>query len=179
MKWWSGGLLVWALSLPALAQEKVALNTISRVEVKGFTIEISGSKKPSFTTFTMTDPPRLVIDLSEAVFSGVPSEMQVNNGTVTAVKTASYGSEDSAIARVLIGFAKEAETDITTEGDSKLVVRVLSVSEPKVATVDPPTDKEAVAKAEKERLAREKAEAEAVAKVEAERLAAAKVAAAK
>src|SRR5688572_30611688 len=101
---------VLALSLPALAQEKVDLNTISRVEVKGGVIEIQGNKKPNFTTFTMTDPPRLVIDISEAVFAGVKEEIPVGNGVVTGIRTASYGSEAAAIARVLIGFEKDSET---------------------------------------------------------------------
>src|SRR5512132_2639645 len=85
--------------VPALAlAQGVELNTISKVHVNGSNVEISGTKKPNFTTFTMTDPPRLVIDISEAVFSGVPEEIQVGNGIVTAIKTASYGSDASAIA---------------------------------------------------------------------------------
>jgi len=108
----------------AAAQDKVELNTITKVQVSGGAITITGTKKPSFTTFTMTDPARLVIDISEAVFSGVADEQQVGNGVVTAIKTASYGSDASAIARVLIGFEKEYETDIQTS-DTKLVVKVL------------------------------------------------------
>ncbi len=61
----------------ARAQEGQAqgnLNTITSVSVRGGTVEIVGTKKPNFTTFTMTDPPRLVIDISEAVFSGVKED---------------------------------------------------------------------------------------------------------
>ncbi|HYV47995.1 MAG TPA: AMIN domain-containing protein [Myxococcaceae bacterium] len=112
------------LAAVAAAQDKVELNTITKVQVSGGAITITGTKKPSFTTFTMTDPARLVIDISEAVFSGVADEQQVGNGVVTAIKTASYGSDASAIARVLIGFEKEYETDIQTS-DTKLVVKVL------------------------------------------------------
>src|SRR3954468_18262363 len=112
------------LAAAAAAQDKVELNTITKVQVSGGSITIIGSKKPNFTTFTMTDPARLVIDISEAVFSGVQDEQQVGNGVVTAIKTASYGSDASAIARVLIGFEKEFETDIQT-ADTKLVVKVL------------------------------------------------------
>jgi len=36
------------------------------------------------------------------------------SGTITAVKTASYGSEAGSIARVLVGFEREVETDIGT-----------------------------------------------------------------
>src|SRR5581483_723465 len=101
----------------AHAQDRGSLNTISRVEVKGLTVEIQGSKKPSFTTFTLTSPPRLVIDISEAVFQGVPQDIQVGDGAITAIKTAAYGSASAAIARVVIGFEKEIDTDISTDGN--------------------------------------------------------------
>ncbi|MFY0569069.1 AMIN domain-containing protein [Archangium lansingense] len=108
----------------ALAQEGQAqgnLNTITGVNVTGGRVEIVGTKKPNFTTFTMTDPPRLVIDISEAVFSGVKEEVTVGNGTITGIRTASYGSDESAIARVLIGYEREVETDIQATGNSLVV----------------------------------------------------------
>ncbi|HZH74893.1 MAG TPA: AMIN domain-containing protein, partial [Archangium sp.] len=108
----------------ALAQEgKADLNTITSVTVRGGTVEIVGTKKPNFTTFTMTDPPRLVIDISEAVFSGVKEDQAVGNGTISGIRTASYGSDESSIARVLIGYEREVETDIQATGNS-LVVNV-------------------------------------------------------
>ncbi|MFE8597192.1 AMIN domain-containing protein [Archangium violaceum] len=108
----------------ALAQEGQApgnLNTITGVNVTGGRVEIVGSKKPNFTTFTMTDPPRLVIDISEAVFSGVKEEIAVGNGTITGIRTASYGSDESSIARVLIGYEREVETDIQASGNTLVV----------------------------------------------------------
>ncbi|HZN94935.1 MAG TPA: AMIN domain-containing protein, partial [Myxococcales bacterium] len=133
------------LAAAASAQDKLELNTITKVQVSSGTITIVGSKKPNFTTFTMTDPARLVIDISEAVFSGVADEQQVGNGVVTAIKTASYGSDASAIARVLIGFEKEYETDIQS-ANTTLVVKVLgaggAASEP-VAAAPPKTEQPA------------------------------------
>ncbi|WNG62923.1 AMIN domain-containing protein [Archangium gephyra] len=108
----------------ALAQEGQApgnLNTITGVNVTGGRVEIVGTKKPNFTTFTMTDPPRLVIDISEAVFSGVKEELAVGNGTITGIRTASYGSDESSIARVLIGYEREVETDIQASGNTLVV----------------------------------------------------------
>jgi hypothetical protein len=119
-------LAVGLLPLVALAQEgKVELNTITGVQVSGGTVQIVGSKKPNFTTFTMSDPPRLVIDISEAVFSGVQDEIAVSNGVITGIRTASYGSDESAIARVLIGFERDWETDLQASGNS-LVVKVMT-----------------------------------------------------
>ncbi|KFE64727.1 AMIN domain-containing protein [Hyalangium minutum] len=137
MKWLAvcvlGGVL---LPLLAFAQDKVELNAITSVKVNGSTVEITGSKKPNFTTFTMTDPPRLVIDISEAVLKGVPEEMRVNAGLITGLRAANYGSDSSAIARVLIGYDRDVETDILVSG-SVLSVKVLDGSSPAVAQTLP------------------------------------------
>jgi colicin import membrane protein len=125
MKAFAVSVLGWVLlPLLALAQEKVELNTITSVRVSGGAVEITGSKKPNFTTFTMTDPPRLVIDISEAVLAKVPAEVPASGGLITGLRTANYGSEASAIARVLIGYEKDVETDIQVTGNV-LVVKVL------------------------------------------------------
>ncbi|HYR56358.1 MAG TPA: AMIN domain-containing protein [Myxococcaceae bacterium] len=113
------------------------LNTITSVEIHGGRIEIIGTKQPSFTSFTMTDPARLVIDIAEAVFSGVPDQIP-GSGTVSWIKTASYGSDSSAIARVLIGFSQDVETDVASPGN-KLVIKVLNSAPPAVAGTEKPT----------------------------------------
>jgi colicin import membrane protein len=167
----------------ALAQD-AELNTITAVNVRGGTVEIVGTKKPNFTTFTMTDPARLVIDISEAVFSGVPEDIQVGNGVVTAIRTASYGSDASAIARVLVGFDKEYETDIQAQ-EGRIVVKVLGADAPAVAGATPASgtqaqpaeaqpgvaaqDTASAQAAEQERMARQQAEAEAARAAEQER----------
>jgi len=187
--WLLGVVLV---PMVALAQAPAAdVNTITAVQVNGGTVSIIGTKKPNFTTFTMTDPPRLVIDISEAVFSGVSEEVLVGNGTVTGIRTASYGAETSAIARVLIGYEREVETDIQANGN-QLVVRVAGgggqavaqapaapVEQPAVAA-QPTTDgtaAQAAAAAEADRQAQEKAAAQAAAAAEADRQAQEKAAA--
>src|SRR6218665_1540660 len=104
-----------------LAQEAGNLNSITSVNVRGGTVEIVGTKKPNFTPFSLTDPPRLVIDIAEATFSGVKEDITVGNGTITAIRTAGYGSDDSSIARVLIGYAREVETDIQARGNTLVV----------------------------------------------------------
>ena len=176
--WLLGVVLV---PMVALAQAPAAdVNTITAVQVNGGTVSIIGTKKPNFTTFTMTDPPRLVIDISEAVFSGVSEEVLVGNGTVTGIRTASYGAETSAIARVLIGYEREVETDIQANGN-QLVVRVAGgggqavaqapaapVEQPAVAA-QPTTDgtaAQAAAAAEADRQAQEKAAAQAAARAQ-------------
>ncbi|HEX7487913.1 MAG TPA: AMIN domain-containing protein, partial [Anaeromyxobacteraceae bacterium] len=75
---------------------------MTKVEVKGqggsTTIAIHGSRPPNFTTFSMVDPPRFVIDLSESALKDVPEEIQVDDGTVHLVKNLAYGTGENAIA---------------------------------------------------------------------------------
>src|SRR5829696_8883156 len=115
-----------AVALPALGQE---LNLVTDVSVKdeggSVVLSVTGTKPPNFTTFSMADPPRFVLDLSEAKFKDVPEDMQVNDGTILVVKNLSYGSESTSIARIMVAFAADVEPpDVQTQGTS-LVVRII------------------------------------------------------
>ena len=104
------------------------LNVITQVAVRdeggSVVLTIQGSKPPNFTTFGMADPPRFVIDLSEAKFQGVPEDVIVQDGVVNVVKNLSYGSDATSIARVMLAFAVDVEPpDVQTQGTA-LVVRV-------------------------------------------------------
>jgi hypothetical protein len=117
--------LVCLLAGAARAQD---LNVVSSVEVKdeGTTVVVSvkGSKPPNFTTFSMADPPRFVIDLSESRFQGVPEDQRIDDGVISVVKNLAYGSGATSIARVMIAFAADVEPpDVQTVGND-LVVRV-------------------------------------------------------
>jgi colicin import membrane protein len=159
--------LIVAVAPPALvrAQGKSGLNRVTRVQIRGEAVEITASRPPSFTTFNLADPPRLVIDVAEAVFAGVPGTI-AGGGAIAGIKTVSYGSGSAAIARVVIGFERELETDIETSG-SVLVVRVLGGGSPVVASggAERAAQEKAAAEAQKraqdDRAAQEKGAAEA------------------
>ncbi len=102
------------------------LNVVTSVEVKdegnSVTVSVKGSKPPNFTTFSMADPARFVIDLSETRFQGVPEDLRVDDGVVRVVKNLAYGSGASAIARVMIAFSVDVEPpEVQTDGNSLLV----------------------------------------------------------
>ena len=82
--------------LIAGASQAQELNVISAVDVKdeGTTVVVTvkGTRPPNFTTFSMADPPRFVIDLSESQFSGVTESLSVEDGVISVVKNLSYGS---------------------------------------------------------------------------------------
>src|SRR5512138_754407 len=128
----------------------------------------------------MADPPRFVIDLSEAKFQGVPEDMPVNDGTIIVVKNLSYGSDATSIARIMVAFVNDVEPPDVQAVGSALVVRVAkpaaggaiaraddSAQRARDAEARARAEAEAQAKAEADRRAQ--AEAEAQARAEAER----------
>jgi hypothetical protein len=157
------------------------LNAISKIDVenKGGTVSIAirGSKPPNFTTFSMADPPRFVIDFSESAFQGLPEEMMVNNGVINVIKNLSYGSEATAIARVMIVFSQDVDSpDVHTEAETLVVKIAKAASAPAVAKSPEPAkpDAAAAAKAAADAEAKKLAEAKKVADEEAKKAAEAK-----
>jgi colicin import membrane protein len=166
-----------AASGVALGQD---LNFISAVDVRdeGATVVVSvrGSKPPNFTTFSMADPPRFVIDFSEAKFQGVPEELPPGSTLVRAVKNLSYGSDATSIARILIAFTADVDPpDVETQGTS-LVVRIdkpasaagIAVAQADTAAQRAREQGDAQARADAERQAAEEATARSKADAEAE-----------
>jgi len=118
-------LLAAALAAPAWAAD---LNVITSVELKDvgqeLVLSVKGSRKPTFTTFSMADPPRFVIDFSESRFQGVPEELPGTGGIVKQIKSLSYGSDASAIARIMMAFSVEVDPPTVEEAADGLVVRI-------------------------------------------------------
>ncbi|HET9598389.1 MAG TPA: AMIN domain-containing protein, partial [Anaeromyxobacteraceae bacterium] len=128
------------IAAPTLAQGP-ALNLVTKVEVKdqggAVAVTIQGSRPPSFTTFSMVDPPRFVIDISEAAFKGVPEDLPVGDDVVNVVKNLSYGSDVTSIARVMIAFQRDVEPpEVQTSGNA-LVVKIAKGPGAAVAQAEP------------------------------------------
>src|SRR5260370_42605300 len=109
--------------------------------------------------------------------------MRVQKGTIRAIKAAGYGSGASAIARVIIGFERNVETDIANLRENSLLVKILGEGSNAVAEVEKPAasprgatekspPKPEVARANKqaelEKLQREQEEAKRAAELKAQ-----------
>jgi hypothetical protein len=162
------------LAAAPLARAQVELNVISGVDVKDegaeVVVSIRGTKPPNFTTFSMADPPRFVIDLSESRFDRVPEDIVVPGGLIEVVKNLSYGSDATSIARVMIAFTVEVDPpDVQTVGDT-LIVKIarpggMAVAQASSSGQDAAARAEAKAKAE---IAALQAEAERKSREDAE-----------
>ena len=158
------------LAATAARSQAATLNVISKVEVEdagaNVVVSIRGSKPPNFTTFSMMDPPRFVIDLSESTFQNVPEDIRVENGIISVIKNLSYGSDATSIARVMVAFSREVDPpDVQTVGET-LVVKVAKPAGVPVAQ-GPSPEETARAQAEADRKAREEAQARADAEAKA------------
>lgn len=118
------GTLALALATPlrASAQVRVAVNTATRVSLERDELLVTFDSKPSFSTFILAKPTRLVIDVFEAVFVGVPSELD-GAGRISRVRAESFGGANSAIARLTV-FTEDAARADVQYANGALSVRV-------------------------------------------------------
>ncbi|HVO19219.1 MAG TPA: hypothetical protein VMU15_08185 [Anaeromyxobacter sp.] len=162
-------LLALAAASPTWAAEQ---NVITSVETKDqgpeVVVAVKGTRKPSFTTFSMADPPRFVIDFSESKFQGVPEESKGTGGIVQQVKCLSYGAGASAIARIMIAFSAEVDPPTVEESADGIVVRVVKPGGAAVAAAPAATDAAAQAQADAAAQAQAKADADAKAAAQAQ-----------
>ena len=105
------------------------LNVVSKVEVQNkggaIVIAIEGSRPPSFTTFSMMDPPRFVVDISGSAFKGVPEDVKVEDGTIQVLKNISYGGgEATSMARVMIAFSRDIDPPELETAGTTLFVKI-------------------------------------------------------
>jgi hypothetical protein len=144
--------LVLAGLLPAASLLAVESKTISAVHVQqeegGVTrIVLSGAEDPIYTAFTREDPRRLIIEMPDVVFNGVPTPVRVENGVVNSVMLGAFGDPRVALsmARVSIGLEGEVDYELFPDGDNlvieirprfDVVAKAAMRDEPLTASVD-------------------------------------------
>jgi hypothetical protein len=106
----------------------VAANLISSVDVKdeggSLRVVIRGSQPASFTTFSMVDPPRFVVDVAEATFEGVPKDIAVEDGTIQAIENLPFQGDGGPVARIIFAFQGEVEPPAVAAAGNSLLVTV-------------------------------------------------------
>jgi type IV pilus assembly protein PilQ len=155
--------LILAGLLPATGLSAVESKTISAVNVEqgegGVTrIVLKGAKDAIYTAFMREDPPRLIIELPDVVFSGVATPIRIGNGVVENVTLGAFGDPRVALsmARVSIGLEGDAEYELLPEGD-ELVIEI----RPTAAAMEPVLEAADVEAETADALASPEAETEA------------------
>ncbi len=111
-----------AAKAPVKAQgTQVILSKIEPRDVDGkIEIDIEGSEPIlQYTSFQLTDPLRLVVDISDADIGKFKDSIKVNNGAVTDITP----SQKDNIARLEIGLSQSTDTKVYQAG-GKLIVEL-------------------------------------------------------
>jgi len=153
-------ILALAAAIPTWAAEQAVITSVEAKDAGSeVVVAVKGTRKPSFTTFSMADPPRFVIDFSESTFQGVGETLGGAGGIVQQVRCLSYGAGASAIARVMISFSAEVDPPAVEESADGIVVRVVKPGGAAVAAA--PAAPAAPEAAQPEAAARANADADA------------------
>src|SRR5690349_6198986 len=104
------------------------LNRLTKIEVSerggAVVVTIQGSRPPNFTTFPLEDPPRFVIDFSDATLVKLPEELQVGDGVVHLIKAVNYPGDATSIARVMLAFSRAVDPPDLQAAGNAVVVKV-------------------------------------------------------
>jgi type IV pilus assembly protein PilQ len=85
-------------------------------------LTIEGSTPPIYTVYKMTNPLRIVVDLTNADVSAL-SNMAINNGFINTISVKSLKESGSKISRINIGLDKLVDYNTSVQGNN-LVVNV-------------------------------------------------------
>ena len=122
-------LLSAALILGPAAAFAADLNVVTAIDVAesggAAEVVVRGSKPPSFTTFSLVDPPRFVVDLAESGLQGVKRKVS-GVGVVKEVNAISFGEGAYATARITVTFVGDVEPPDVMVSGNQLVLRVRS-----------------------------------------------------
>lgn len=108
---------------------QVLLNKIESRDVDGKTEIVIEGTKPilQYTSFQLTEPLRLVVDISDADISKFPSKIEVNSGAVVNI----VPSQKDTIARLEIALSRAVDTKVYQSGGKLMVELAKPVEEAK------------------------------------------------
>jgi len=85
------------------------------------TVTLSGTAKPAYVVFRMSDPQRLIVDLDRCTLAGVPAVADIKDGLISVITANQFDEKGKPIARVMIGFERNAEFVVEEQGSSVLL----------------------------------------------------------
>lgn len=171
-----GVMLSGALVPGAALASQPTFNKVSRIshqESGGVTtVTIQGDRTPTFTVYKLERPRRLVVDLANTTVVGYEDPVEVETYAVGLLTVSRFVDSRAVIARVVIGFRRQATYQVKASGSQVVVVITPATlpgtpSAPVAALGDAPAKEIEGLRRDAKRLAAEAA----VRKEEADRLA--------
>ncbi len=114
--------LVFGVALPALANPANRIRQVRISQESGLTVvEIAGDRALNFTTFKQDAPKRVVVDMAECSFTGVPRNIVGDGQLVDTISTSEVTGGPHNISRVVISLSREVEYRVTARGGSLFI----------------------------------------------------------
>jgi type IV pilus assembly protein PilQ len=117
------GLLVLLCAASAAgAAVPAAVSHITAVEaVDGGRVAIHGSEKPTFTVFKLSEPARLVIDLTGADVTALPPAIAINLPGVLGISAAQFDEGGRKVGRLVVALDGDVRYDVAAHGNDLVV----------------------------------------------------------
>jgi type IV pilus assembly protein PilQ len=85
-------------------------------------VVVVGQRPMIYTTFRLTDPERLIVDIAGVSYGELGEKMEVNQGSLVSILLVE-GEKPSYVARLEMGLVELVESNVRSEG-SKLVIAI-------------------------------------------------------
>lgn len=178
-------MLAWQIvSAGPLAQaEPEGPNSVTEIQVSrdgdAREVRITTAQAPTFTVFRLSDPMRVVVDISGGDLAQLDGPLVVEDGVIGQIATRQFNTDGFVMGRIIVGFERAVTYHVNAEGNAVVVStgnmtlrRIDRPTPPPVAPIDrAAAERFEAAKAEAEKAA-EQAQAERAAAEEAARWAA-------
>ncbi len=130
---------------PKVKPTEQLINVLKGLEIseseEATRLTLEGDFPPTYTVFKLTDPLRIVIELSSTDLGEVAPSYEVNNGIINVINNSQTGEETEALSRIEIGLDRIVDYEVTTS-DNKLLIDVSKLTPPEVAEELPPAGEE-------------------------------------
>ena len=102
---------------PEIVSPRVEAISVQSVNADETRVEIVGSQPLPYTDFSLTDPPRVIVDVVGLLGPDVPQKQVVTDGNVKEISMLEETSNKNA-TRVLVSLARTMDYTITQEGNA-------------------------------------------------------------
>lgn len=107
------------------ARKGIKINELTELKVddSGDSTEVVITAKDELTpnVFKLTDPLRVIIDLTDTTLGEVKGPITVNNGVVNDITTSQFDDATSSLSRVVIGFDKSVDYKVNPQNNTLTV----------------------------------------------------------
>ena len=115
-------ILTYLITSVASASTRNVINSVDVVgDDKDRIIRIHTGIRPTFTVFKLTNPMRVVIDVSGGDVEGIDGPLDIDDGIVEQIATRQFSSNGFYVGRIIVGFQTDVTYQVKAEDDALII----------------------------------------------------------